>query len=219
MRERITGRVAPFPLARIFEDALAVHAHAVGNRVAGNATFALERKRKHARLETVAFVLVIFSHTEFAAHGSTRAVGTTGLIEPILAVDVVADEFVGLIARSQERERVVFIRIEAERKRSEESLETVLFEAVEVDLERLGIGTCAETRFARFRGEAIVVDGNIAQERNFPLFVWGKVDESLIIEVFRVVFALAFERAEQTRVSLETEAVKLTELFAALTHR
>ena len=114
---------------------------------------------------------------------------------------------------------MVFIRIEAERKRSEESFEAVLFEAIEVDLERLGIGTCAETRFARFRGESVVVDGNIAQERNFPLFAWGKVDESLIIEVFRVVFALAFERTQQTRVSLETEAVKLTELFAALTHR
>ena len=96
---------------------------------------------------------------------------------------------------------------ERQRERAEERLEAVLFETIEIDLKRLGVGACAEACFARFGGETIVVDSNIAQERNFPLFAWNEVDKCLIIEVFRVVFSFAFEGAEQARIALETESV------------
>ena len=141
---------------------------------------------------------MVAAHAQFAAYGAPAvAAARTGLVEPVFAGDVVGDELVGTEARSRQRVLGMLAGLTGEMAGSEESLKTVFFLAVEIDLELLGIGGGAEVGTAVVGDELIVVDGDIAKDADAPFVVEAVGHEGLVIEIARVVLTLLVHRTQQ----------------------
>ena len=75
--------------------------------------------------------------------------------------------------------------------------EEVFFLSVEIDTEILGIVHGAELCFALFWHEAVVVVGNISQGIKAPMLVGTPRKKGLIVEIFRAIFSLGVEGAQE----------------------
>ncbi len=119
---------------------------------------------------------------------------TGGLVEPILALNVVS--FLLSCGKGGELKCEIGLRIEVagERGGTEERAELVLLLSVEIDFEGLGIVHRAEFRFSVFRLKVVVIVGVVAQYVEAPSPVGPPGEVGLIVKEVGAVFSVGVGR-------------------------
>ena len=144
---------------------------------------------EHFGTQAVAGVFHVSAHAEI--------VGGNGIFEPVFAANVVGLLFARGERRALQGEESFRIEMMCERGGAEKRSESVLFLAVEINLERLGIFHRAELRFALLGHEIVAVVADVAEHVERPPLVGSPGKERLPVEEVRAVFGIGVERAEQ----------------------
>ena len=145
-------------------------------------------------------MLVIFAHAQLLA----------SLVQPVLAVDVIGHQLVGAVARALQRQAgALVVEQIGHGTGAEVGLELVLLVAVKIDGELPHDLAGTEAGLAVHGGEAVIVDAHVAQQRDAQLGTGLEHKTRLVVEVLRVILALALQRTHQRRVALVAHAVHL----------
>ena len=131
---------------------------------------------------------MVLAHTQFL----------TGLIEPVLAVDVIGHQLVGAVTRGLQRQvGALVVEFIGDGSSTKVGLELVLLVAVKIDGERLHVLAGTETCLAVDGREAVIVDAHVAQQGDAQFVSRFEHQTRLIIKILRVILALALERTHQ----------------------
>ena len=128
---------------------------------------------------------------------NTQILTRLGLVEPVLALNVVFLLFLGIEGTSYQRQVGLRTEVARDAKSSEVGDEAVFLVSVKIHLETLHILHRSKGGLSVFGLKVVMVVGYVAYEVEFPSLVGSITQIGLVVEVFGLVLTLGFHRSEQ----------------------